>query len=368
MITTSRVHFRYGTQAGYLRSNIDQDTVYFLTDVGKIYKGNIDVTSNIVPVADEFPPASEAISQKLYIHVNSLEVRIKAGPAWLVLSPGYISDECDWADLSSDDKLVTKKVLKSKLADMLSDIIDGFSYEPETGTVHIGSSSVQLTGLVDDITYDRNRLQISIHEIGSDDRMVIDLPRDNYIQDFRFEDRWYFPDTGSIEPALVLVVRDGVSTTHEVAIPTKAFTDIYTGESTNTIEVSVSADNKISASVKVSEYSDSADDEASDSDLPKLLFMDKSGNIIARSDRSWKAIGGAISLAVAQAQGLLQQEIDGLAQDINNLQEAINSMADTILGSGDALMLVVSTESGGVTRSDISVEDVKASICWTDIS
>ena len=368
MITTSRVHFRYGTQAGYLRSNIDQDTVYFLTDVGKIYKGTTDVTSNIVPVADEFPPASEAISQKLYIHVNSLEVRIKAGPSWLVLSPGYISDECSWADLSSDDKLVTKKILKSKLADMLSEIVDGFSYDSETGTVHIGSSSVQLTGLVDDITYDRSNLQISIHEVGSDDRMVIDLPRDNYIQDFRFEDRWYFPDTGTIEPALILVVRDGVSTNREVAIPIKAFTDIYIGEDTKTVEVSVSADNKISASVKVSEYLDSADMESSDSDLPKLLFMDKSGNIVARADRSWKAIGGAISVAVAQAQGLLQEEIDGLVQDIQDLQAAINSIADTILGSGQPLMLVISTETGGVVRSDISVEDVKESIYWTDIS
>ena len=103
MITTSRVNFRYGTQEGYLRSNIDQNTVYFLTDVGKIFKGTKDVTTNIVPVGESFPPVSEAISDKFYIHVNTLEVRIKAGLSWKVLSPGYISDDCDWADLSSDD-------------------------------------------------------------------------------------------------------------------------------------------------------------------------------------------------------------------------------------------------------------------------
>lgn len=355
MITTSRVNFRYGTQEGYLRSNIDQNTVYFLTDVGKIFKGTKDVTTNIVPVGESFPPVSEAIVDKFYIHVNTLEVRIKAGLSWKVLSPGYISDDCDWADLSSDDKLVTKKVIKNKIAEMMAGIVDGFSYDPETGSVCIGTARIQLTGLVDDITYDRNNLQISIHEIGSDERILIDLPKDNYIQDFRFVDRYLFED-GTIGPALVLIVKAGQAPTHEVAIPTKAFTDIYTGESTKTVEVSVSSDNKISASVIVSQYRDSDDNVPAGEDVPKLLFQDKDGNIIARPDRSWKAVGEAISLAVSTAQQALEAQIAALAEHV-----------DTILGPGDAGDVVVSGSSGEVLRSDLPVNDVRESIYWSSM-
>lgn len=144
MITTSKVNFRYGTEAGYLQSNIDQDTIYFLTDVKKIFKGTVDMTSNVIPVSEEFPAVAQAIPDKLYVDVDTFEVRVKLDVGWKILSPGYISDECDWADLSTDDKLVTKRVIKNKILTLIASLdekVDTILGPGPSGGVVVSGSS-----------------------------------------------------------------------------------------------------------------------------------------------------------------------------------------------------------------------------------
>ena len=75
-------------------------------------KGDIDVTENIVVVTNFDGSAGgvaveNAFEGKFYINVTTFECRIKSGAAWIVMSPGYITDGTNFAQSGNDGKFAT---------------------------------------------------------------------------------------------------------------------------------------------------------------------------------------------------------------------------------------------------------------------
>ena len=124
--TSSKVVFKAITEASYQSTDTkDTNTLYFITDSGRICKGNVDVSSDVL-IVSVFPEVSTALPRKMYFNSSTLEAKITSNNTdWLVLSPGYISlsDNMNWADADSN-KLATIGVIKKAFEKGLADKVD----------------------------------------------------------------------------------------------------------------------------------------------------------------------------------------------------------------------------------------------------
>lgn len=120
--TENKVNFYALTKETYDGiTSKDNNTLYFLTDIGKIFKGTTDVTKTIAAVS-EFPEATSAIENMLYINTTSFEVRIKDNDSWLPVSPGYLKDDANWAGADAN-KLATIGLIKKGITASLNSML-----------------------------------------------------------------------------------------------------------------------------------------------------------------------------------------------------------------------------------------------------
>lgn len=406
------VNFKVGTLAKYNAATKDASTLYFITDAKRIYKGDVDVTENIVTVAN-FDGTEGGISLanafegKFYINVTTFEVRIKSGNAWIVLTPGYITDGTEFAKADNNGKFATIAAIKAAIAKAVEDItggstlVDGLSWTEEDGTgkgklvLHSSNGDTQditLTGTPYKLTYDKDALTITVNSYGETAAQVINLPKDNFVRSGEYKADATLPD-GKKGPAIVLTVGDGKSTS-EVVIPAASLVDVYTGEASDNITVTVSEDNKITATAKIDPaannalVSSAAGLKVDISAKADKLTADAAAHILVGSADGNLADGGvtlkttgamgnsatevpvasviatAISTAVSAAQGTLQDAIDALTgrmdtaegkittleTDVKALQTAIATKIES-MGAGNADEVVLATATGGVARS-----------------
>lgn len=100
----------------------DSNTLYVVTDAQKIYKGDKDVTSSVI-FTDEFPEASKAFANKLYINSTSFECRATSdNSSWIVANPGYLTDGANWAEADSG-RLATIGLIKKGITESFSSIL-----------------------------------------------------------------------------------------------------------------------------------------------------------------------------------------------------------------------------------------------------
>lgn len=401
-----KVNFKAGTLAQYttLQSK-SADTLYFLTDAKKIMKGDIDVTENIVVVTNFDGSAGgvaveNAFEGKFYINVTTFECRIKSGAAWVVMSPGYITDGTNFAQSGNEGKFATIAAIKAYITEQIAGItggtafVKGVTWDMASHSLQIDKggeapTAVALSGMAYKPTYDAGALKLTIPVVGDDD-VVINIPKDNFVRSGRYEADY---PVGS-GPAIVLVVNGGSGTDdQEVVIPAASLVDVYTGEASNDITVTVGEDHKITATVKIDpaegnalvssvsglkvDISGKADKLASAAG--KVLIGSADGNI-ANGGVTLKTTGemgtsatevpvasliaAAITAAVSAAQGTLQGAINAVSgrvdtaeSDIEELQTTVSgfqtSLANYIasMGAGNADEIVLSTAAGGVARS-----------------
>lgn len=401
-----KVNFKAGTLAQYttLQSK-SADTLYFLTDAKKIMKGDIDVTENIVVVTNFDGSAGgvaveNAFEGKFYINVTTFECRIKSGAAWVVMSPGYITDGTNFAQSGNEGKFATIAAIKAYITEQIAGITGGTAFVKGVtwdSTNHAllvdkggeAPTSVALSGMAYTPTWDAGTLKLTIPVVGGND-VVINFPKDNFVRSGRYEADY---PVGS-GPAIVLVVNGGSGTDdQEVVIPAASLVDVYTGEASNDITVTVGEDHKITATVKIDpaegnalvssvsglkvDISGKADKLASAAG--KVLIGSADGNI-ANGGVTLKTTGemgtsatevpvasliaAAITAAVSAAQGTLQGAINAVSgrvdtaeSDIEELQTTVSgfqtSLANYIasMGAGNADEIVLSTATGGIKRS-----------------
>ena len=112
------VNFKYGTAAEFAALETkNPDTIYFITDERKIYKGDISYSSGVYLAVDNFPQSPE--TGVLYVNNITGEVRFFNGLSYVTVvkpSPSTFSSSPD------NNTLATQKAVADYLADKLSDL------------------------------------------------------------------------------------------------------------------------------------------------------------------------------------------------------------------------------------------------------
>lgn len=406
-----KVNFKAGTLAQYttLQSK-SADTLYFLTDAKKIMKGDIDVTENIVVVTNFDGSAGgvaveNAFEGKFYINVTTFECRIKSGAAWVVMSPGYITDGTNFAQSGNEGKFATIAAIKAYITEQIAGItggtafVKGVTWDMASHSLQIDKggeapTAVALSGMAYKPTYDAGALKLTIPVVGDDD-VVINIPKDNFVRSGRYEEDYTLPNPpGGTGPAIVLVVNDGAGGgDKEVVIPAASLVETVTGGTTDTMTITVSENNAITGTVKVDpaegnalvssasglkvDISGKADKVpaasghvlvgAADGGIADGAVTLKTSGEMGSSASEIPAaslIAAAITAAVSAAQGTLQGAINAVSgrvdtaeSDIEELQTTVSgfqtSLANYIasMGAGNADEIVLSTATGGIKRS-----------------
>ena len=337
--TENRVNFYALTMSQYAGVSVkDTNTLYFVTDAGKIYKGDIDVTTSIV-ITESFPEASAAIANKLYVNSTTLEMQITSDNAsWITLSPGYLSDGSNWAE-ADGKKLATIALIKKGIQEAITAINLTTTFENSTGTIKVGDNQgAVLTGVAHDPQYDRGQLKLTIPVYGSSD-IVVNIPKDKFVKSGKYYEQ--YPEE---EPTQYKVIVLEVESGSPVIIPAESLVDVYTADNEGkNVTVTVTDENKISAEITIdpvggnaltySEAGFKVDisgkvDTYNSGNASEILLSDAEGKTVSRSGKTVisgdtplgtedtqlataKVIAAAISSAVSSAQSALQAAIDG---------------------------------------------------------
>ena len=118
--TENKVGFYSLNQATYDGiGSKDSSVLYFINDSGKIYKGDVDVTSAIAIVSD-FGEATSAAYNKIYLNSSTLEIRVRNNNSWLTMMPGFVTDGANWAAGTDDSKLATIGAIKTGITQTIN--------------------------------------------------------------------------------------------------------------------------------------------------------------------------------------------------------------------------------------------------------
>lgn len=366
----------------------DADTLYFVEDAKKIYKGTVDVTEAIKVVAafDEVPGA-DIVEGKLYFNATTFEVRVKNGNAWATMLPGTITAGDDFKD-ENGDKLATIAATKAFIMKEINAITGGTAFvtglEWKDGKLFVDNNDgepdpIVFEGVAHDPTYDAATLKLTIPVYGKED-VVINIPKDNFVRSGRYEKDYDLGD-GTTGPAIVLVVNDGTGAAgSEVVIPAASLVDIYKGGNTNSAKVTISEDNVVVAEVVVDPKAGNAiiageaglyvdlsgkADKLTAEAAGHILVADAAGNLAdggltlrkegAMGDSATEVpvaslIAAAITAAVNASQQVILQRVEQLEGRVDALTERVDNIVDNIVGEGNADEVVVSTEAG-IVRS-----------------
>lgn len=254
----SKVNFVGGTQALFdAVTPKDTNTLYFISDTQRIYKGDIDFTQNVIPVAN-FPDAG--VENKIYIHRNTLETRVFVDGEWKVVLPGYVQTIEDLQDAANGGKLATIDAIKAYIDTVLTARVEAIfqdaQFDNETGDIQFYGTdeeemvkAVKLEGVAHDASFDADNLKITIPQYGKED-LVINIPKDQFLKDAYYAAEYTFED-GTKGPAIVFVVETAGETTKEIAVPAEAMTNDYRATSTNSIQITIDDEHNIQAQIKV---------------------------------------------------------------------------------------------------------------------
>ena len=246
--TESRVIFRAITQTAFDSLDPkDTNTLYFLTDAGKIYKGSTDVT-NCVTVGT-IPQIAEAVKGRLYIDNNTFAMSVTMdGATWIQASPGYLTNGTEWAAADSN-KLATIGLIKKGIQEAIDAIALTTAFENSTGTVTVGAGAgAVLTGVAHDPQWDAGQLTLTIPVYGGSS-IVVNIPKDKFVTAGQYYKDYPNSDSATHHNVIVLTIDNQEE---PVIIPAEALVNVYTADNTDkNVAITVSEDNKISASVVI---------------------------------------------------------------------------------------------------------------------
>ena len=106
-----------GLQASYnALQTKDNNVLYFCTDTGKIYKGEVDFTNSVVVAASK--PETPIVG-KLYVLADTNTVEVFVGGAWKVVSYPTVTS----IDVNSDDNhIATAAAVYNAIQDAIEDL------------------------------------------------------------------------------------------------------------------------------------------------------------------------------------------------------------------------------------------------------
>lgn len=251
--TTYPKILKAGTQAAYngLETK-DADVLYFCTDSGKIYKGEVDFSSSIVVAATR--PSTPVVG-KMYINTGSGALEAYVNDAWRVLSYPIATT----ITVSSDDTHVaTAKAVYDAIQAAVAEITGGGTVvkgvaagaSPATITVTKGdnsTSNVTIPGVVTKPTWDATQRKLTIPVTG-DTAVEVNIGKDIFLDSTA--PNGYNEEDHTID----LYLNDGTGgagSGTKISIPATELVDVYTGTTSNGTSVTVGADNTIKVNLVV---------------------------------------------------------------------------------------------------------------------
>lgn len=239
----AQVKFSYGTKARYdALSPKDMDTLYFTTDTLQLFKGTSEYTKTSKMVSAL--PTTGQIQGIIYFRMKDYSMHIWNGTEFVQLNKSTITQIP--ANATDNDIPTTKAVadyVNAKVAaveNIKGKFVTDVTYNAGVLSVAKGDEPVTttLTGVIHEPTYDAETRTIKLPVFGGD-TLTIALGKDLVVKNGTYNTK---------DKNIELTLTSG----DVIKIPVGSLIDIYTGVATPSAEVSVSADNKISVSVKVS--------------------------------------------------------------------------------------------------------------------
>lgn len=131
------VNFNVITWAEFKDMERDEDTLYFISDKNKIYKGSQNYTNSVVLIDTEqdIPDIKDAVQNVLYIDNETCSMRFTSDNVkWVVCNPGYLTDGANWVQADSN-KFATIGLIKKGIEETLQGIITRLGEGPEDAIV-----------------------------------------------------------------------------------------------------------------------------------------------------------------------------------------------------------------------------------------
>lgn len=239
----AEIKFRYGTKARYdALSPKDMDTLYFTTDTLQLFKGTAEYTKTCKMVSSL--PTTGQIQGIIYFRMTDYSMHIWNGVEFVQLNKATVTQIP--TDATDNDVPTTKAVadyVNAKVAaveGIKGKFVTDVTYNAGVLSVAKGDEPIAttLTGIVHEPTYDAETRTIKLPVFGGD-TLTIALGKDLVVKSGTYNTK---------DKNIELTLTSG----DVIKIPVGSLIDIYTGVATPSAEVTVSDDNKISVTVKVS--------------------------------------------------------------------------------------------------------------------
>lgn len=363
--SAERVNFHALTQTAYDAIESPSDgTLYFTTDTHQVYRGAACYTDKVELTAD-VPDVADAVPYKIYIDANTFEVKATANNlTWVVASPGYLTDNANWADADSN-KLATIGLIKKGIEEAISNIQGGtvnLTFDADAGTVSAGGDEdATLTGVAHTPTYDSTNLVLTIPVYGGDD-LIVNIPKDKFVTGGYY-------DESTEEIVLTIEGQD-----EPIRIPAAALVKQLEADNTGKDVVLTIADGKISGNILIDP---AADNLATTSEAGLLVDgsakMDKlegtaddAGKIvIVNEDGSQVAIGTVTLMSLLEKLDTAAAGIEGTSGNIVAFDEN-GKAADSGVAIGGAQF--AETTSDKVVATEAGVEAaITTALSWEAI-
>lgn len=341
----------------------DDNVLYFIKDVGKIYRGATDVTNSFIKV-DAFPAAASAAEGVFYIgpapadDTAGYEIKVKVNDTLETVIPGYYTDGASWASAKSG-QFATIGLIKKGIQEAIAGISLTTVFDSTAGTVKVGEgSAATLTGVAHGITYDASTLTITIPQYGQQDDVVVNIPKDKFVKSGAYYEDWP-TDNPTQHKVIVLEVEQG----DPVVIPATSLVDVYTADNEGkNVQITISDDNKVSGMITL----DPDANNALKYDADKGFIV----NISGKMDKIAGATGDKIVLSTADGQ-------------VKESTKGIDAFAEKVVGTVDNLMSFGANGAikdsgkkvGGATLATTTDSDtlatekaVEAALSWVELT
>lgn len=234
------------TSAEYKLGNKVAGDMYFLSDTKEIYRGAVPFTESVVLYNATLPTESIA-KNRLYIDSSSLAGYIHDGEQWKEVIKAVTDTVTSDGTAPVSGKAVAAYVAAQMAGMTASTVISSLSWDAAEHmlTATKGDQTTQeviFDGLGCSLSYVASTgtlqlLDASGEKIGD----AIELAKDQFVTSGEYD----------AENKKIILYFDAEKT-NSVEIDAAGLVDIYTGEDSNSATITVSADNKIKAEVKIS--------------------------------------------------------------------------------------------------------------------
>lgn len=363
----------------------DANSLYIIEDAGRIYKGDKNVTSDtslVTSVPDTLQADKVAIVQVNASDQTMYDIYVgNASNVPVKVQPGVVSNADDFnndstfgsytATVSAIKTFVNQAVQGATSGTSAAFINASFSDGTLTFTPadSSGNKTVELTNVAHGIQWDPDQFKLTIPQYGVEEDVVINIPKDFFLQSGEYiEDHEFTPD-GEGEPyhspALHLVVNiqgGEAGTKKDIYIPVKDLVDTYTVASTDTVTLTLSPQNEISAQVKFDTTTVQTGDE-------HVLVKTATG--LAETTKSLNDIAGDISTAVNAAKDEINANLPGAGEADKVIVSTANGMTRSTAGIGGAALN--GTPNATTLATEKAVSDtintrIETALTWNTIA